>query len=142
MSRTRPPDQALPVGFETVHRTGPRNGRAGEGYPPFNIERLLDPSADTTERLRITLAVAGFSEEELEIIQQGRELLIRGRHADREETIFLFRGIAARQFQRLFLLDEGMDVERAHLRNGLLSIYLIRPERAQEERKINISASV
>lgn len=142
MSRMRPPDQPLPIGFDTVQRTGPRNGRAGEGYPPFNIERLSAQSSDPSERLRITLAVAGFSEEELEIIQQERELLIRGRQGDRDETIFLFRGIAARQFQRLFLLGEGMDVERAHLRNGLLSIYLIRPDRAQEERKINISASV
>lgn len=142
MSRTRPPDQPLRIGFETGPRAGARNGRAGEGYPPFDIERFLDQSADPIERLRITLAVAGFSEDELEVTQQGRELLIRGRHADREETVFLFRGIAARQFQRLFLLDEGMDVERAHLRNGLLSVYLIRPEPAQGERKINISASV
>ena len=142
MSRTRSPDHPLPVGFEAEQRTGPGHGRASEGYPPFNIERLLTQVPDASERLRITLAVAGFSEDELEIIQQGRELLIRGRRGEREETIFLFRGIAARQFQRLFLLDEGMDVERADLRNGLLSIYLVRPERVQEERKINISASL
>ncbi|MCJ7995053.1 Hsp20 family protein [Rhizobium cremeum] len=139
MSQTKAPEQPLPVGFETVQRSGSRNGRAGDGYPPFNIERLLGYEV---ERLRITLAVAGFSEDELEIIQQGRELLIRGRHAERGEPVFLFRGIAARQFQRIFLLAEGMDVERAHLRNGLLSIYLFRPEPKHGEKKINISASL
>ncbi len=93
------------------------------------------------ERLRITLAVAGFSEDELDITTEENQLLIRGRQVEQEERDYLYRGIAARQFQRVFVLADGMQVLGAVLKNGLLSVDLIRPEPARMVKKINISVS-
>ena len=108
-----------------------------EGYPHYNIERV---NSDETgpERLRITLAVAGFMRDQLEILIEENQLLIRGRQNDDKNRHYLHRGIAARQFQRAFLLAEGMEVLGAELANGLLSIDLARPEPERIIKRINI----
>ena len=93
------------------------------------------------ESLRITLAVAGFSEEELDVTTEENQLVIRGRQVDSGERDYLYRGIAARQFQRTFVLADGMRVSGAELKNGLLSVDLIRPEPVRMVKKINISVS-
>lgn len=140
---TRPPALNSPflLGFETIERALDRVSRsATDGYPPYNIERL-SRTDDEPDRLRITLAVAGFTREQLDITVEENQLVIRGRqHEDRERT-YLHRGIAARQFQRAFLLAEGMNVLSADLSNGLLSVDLVRPEPERIIRKIEISAS-
>jgi HSP20 family molecular chaperone IbpA len=100
---------------------------ASEGYPLYNIERI-QREGDTPERLRITLAVAGFTRDDLEITLEENQLVIRGRQADDKDRMFLHRGIAARQFQRSFVLADGMEVLGADLKNGLLSIDLARPQ--------------
>ena len=140
MRSTRTSAPPLLLGFGMGDPISGRLTRPGEGYPPFDIERLR--GAETQgDRLRITLAVAGFGEEELEVLVEANQLVVRGRQVDRAEPHYLFRGIAARQFQRVFLLEKGMDVLSATLRNGLLSIDLIRPQSAQMVRKINISSA-
>ena len=111
--------------------------RGGDGYPPYDIERLLS----APERIRVTLAVAGFSLDELEVQIAGSELTIRGRQVDRPGAEYLFRGIAARQFQRIFMLAPGMEVLSASLSHGLLRIDLHQPSSEQAVRKINISTS-
>lgn len=119
----------------------PRANRGGDGYPPYDIERIRGGDTAGTDRLRLTLAVAGFGAEELEVLIQGGQLLIRGRQGEKPGADYLFQGIAARQFQRTFSLEEGIDVLAAKLRNGLLVIDLVRPLPKPEVRKINISAS-
>lgn len=139
---TRVPSLNSPflLGFDDIERALDRVSRsASDGYPPYNIERL--PKTDSApERLRITLAVAGFTQDQLEITLEERQLLIRGRQQDDKERVFLHRGIAARQFQRAFLLAEGMQVQGAELVNGLLSVDLARPEPERVIQKINITA--
>ena len=117
------------LGFDEIERVLDRVSKAAnDGYPPYNIERL-SRTENEPERLRITLAVAGFAMEDLQITQEDNQLVIRGRQNDDSEgRIFLHRGIAARHFQRTFVLAEGMEVMGADLRNGLLSIDLARPE--------------
>lgn len=140
MRSTKTSARPLLIGFGMGDPVSGRAIRPSDGYPPFNIERL--GSGETAaERLRITLAVAGFDEDELEVLVEADQLVIRGRQAERDEPNYLFRGIAARQFQRVFLLESGMDVLSATLRHGLLSIDLVRPQSAQMVRKINISAA-
>ncbi|MGC9368795.1 MAG: Hsp20 family protein [Paracoccaceae bacterium] len=110
------------LGFEQLERLVERTAKSGnEGYPPFNIEQ-------TSERgYRITLAVAGFREEDLSITVEDRQLVIRGRQRDDgDERVFLHRGIAARQFQRSFVLADGVEVAGAEMENGLLHIDLER----------------
>ncbi len=140
MRSTKTSARPLLIGFGMGDPTAGRSVRQNDGYPPLDIERLRSDGA-TGERLRITLAVAGFGEDELEVLVEAGQLLIRGRQAEREEPNYLFRGIAARQFQRVFLLEAGMDILSATLRNGLLSIDLIRPQAVQMVRKINISSA-
>ena len=111
---------------------------AGNGYPPYNIERL-GQAADKTESLRITLAVAGFSREELEVTVEENELVIRGRQEDESARQYLHRGIAARQFQKTFVLAEGIEVVGADLKDGLLSVDLARPQNARVARQITIN---
>ncbi|ALG89355.1 MAG: heat-shock protein Hsp20 [Confluentimicrobium sp.] len=117
------------LGFEQLERLLERNAKSGnEGYPPFNIEQTSDHS------YRITLAVAGFGDEELSITVEDRQLLIRGRQRDEDEgRVFLHRGIAARQFQRSFVLADGVEVAGAALENGLLHVDL---ERAEPEKMV------
>ena len=114
------------LGFEQLERLLERSAKAGnEGYPPYNIEQTSDFS------YRITLAVAGFAEEDLSITIEDRQLVIRGRQRDDSEgRIFLHRGIAARQFQRMFVLADGVEVGEAIMENGLLHVDLTqaRPE--------------
>jgi HSP20 family molecular chaperone IbpA len=124
-----------------MEKTMQRLAKGNDGYPPYNIERLHASSDGEPDRLRITLAVAGFVESELDVTVEENQLVIRGRQVDQPEREFLYRGIAARQFQRMFVLAEGMQVAGALLRNGLLSVELIRPETARMVRKINISVS-
>ena len=139
MTRLSVLSNPLLLGFEEIERLIDRAGKAGnDGYPPYNIERL--PAANGHgELLRITLAVAGFSEDELEVTTEENQLVVRGRQTDTAERDFLYRGIAARQFQRMFVLAEGMRVLGAELRNGLLSVDLVRPEPERLVKKINIS---
>ncbi|WP_170573408.1 Hsp20 family protein [Ruegeria atlantica] len=110
------------LGFEQLERLLERSAKAGnEGYPPYNIEQTSDFS------YRITLAVAGFAEQDLSITIEDRQLVIRGRQRDDSEgRIFLHRGIAARQFQRMFVLADGVEVGEAIMENGLLHVDLTR----------------
>ena len=139
MSRITPFASPLLLGFDAMEKTLQRLAKANDGYPPYNIERLQADSDGAPERLRITVAVAGFSESELDVTIEENQLVIRGRQVDQPERDYLHRGIAARQFQRMFVLADGMQVAGASLKNGLLSVDLIRPESDRMVRKINIS---
>ncbi|AYM79938.1 Small heat shock protein IbpA [compost metagenome] len=140
MSRMTPFTHPLLLGFDAMEKTLERMAKANDGYPPYNIERLPG-SEDMPERLRITIAVAGFSQDDLDVTTADNQLVIRGRQQEQEKRDFLYRGIAARQFQRVFVLADGMQVREARLRNGLLSIDLVRPEISNVVKKINISVS-
>ncbi|KIQ04634.1 heat-shock protein Hsp20 [Agrobacterium tumefaciens] len=140
MSRMTPFTHPLMLGFDAMEKTLERMAKANDGYPPYNIERLVADGA-SPERLRITIAVAGFSEDELEVTTADNQLVIRGRQQEQDAKDYLYRGIAARQFQRVFVLADGMQVNDARLRNGLLSIDLTRPEISSVVKKINISVS-
>lgn len=138
MTRQMPFSSPLLLGFDMMEKTLKRVEKAGDGYPPFNIERLPS-NGKKGEKLRITLAVAGFGEDNLEITTEENQLVIRGKQVDETPREFLHRGIAARQFQRSFVLADGMRVIGAELKNGLLQIDMDRPEPEQTIRKINIS---
>ena len=127
MTRVTRLSNPMLLGFEQIEGLIERAAQksTSDGYPPYNIERLAQAD-DEPERLRITLAVAGFGEQDLEITVEDSKLLIRGRQADDTDRQFIHRGIAARQFQRSFVLAEGMEVRSADLQNGLLSIDLVR----------------
>lgn len=139
MSRMTPFSSPLLLGFEAMEKTLERVAKTGDGYPPYNIERLRSADANGGDRLRITLAVAGFAETDLDVSTEENQLVIRGKQADEGQREYLHRGIAARQFQRSFVLADGMRVVGAELRNGLLAIDLDRPEPERLVRKINIS---
>ncbi|MGR3467526.1 MAG: Hsp20 family protein [Shimia sp.] len=114
------------LGFDQLERLVERTAKSADGYPPYNIEQTSEHS------YRITLALAGFAEADLSVTVEDRQLMIRGKQTDDTEgRIFLHRGIAARQFQRSFVLAEGVDVGEAKMENGLLHIDLNRavPER-------------
>ena len=109
------------LGFEHLERLLERTARtAGDSYPPYNIEQTQDGG------IRITLAVAGFSTDELSVTEEDRQLVVRGRQAEVNGKTFLHRGIAARQFLRSFVLADGIEVAAAALQNGLLKIDLAR----------------
>jgi len=128
----------LLLGFDAMEKTLERVAKSGDGYPPYNIERVRAPDGGP-DKLRITLAVAGFGEADLDVTIEESQLVVRGRQVEEGEKEYLHRGIAARQFQRTFLLAEGMRVTGASLRNGLLAVDLDRPEPERLVRKINIS---
>ena len=131
----------LLLGFDEIERLVDRFGKsAGEGYPPYNIERLK-ASAEGAETLRITLAVAGFTRDQLDITVEDKQLSIRGKQFDDGEREYLYRGIAARQFQRTFVLADGIEVRSADLANGLLMIDLVRHEPQRMVRTISIGGS-
>lgn len=128
----------LLLGFDDLERMLERASKsAGDGYPPYNIERLPRQEGEA-ERLRIVLAVAGFSRDELDVTIEENQLVIRGRQKEEEGRNFLHRGIAARQFLRTFLLADGMEVKAARLASGLLEIALERPEPKRLVRRIEI----
>ena len=127
----------LLLGFDQIERLIDRASKGGDGYPPYNIERVAN-SEGAGERLRITLAVAGFTRELLDIVVEDNQLVVRGKQADEETREYLHRGIAARQFQRTFVLADGIEVRSADLSNGLLEIDLVRHEPERMVRKIDI----
>ena len=138
MTRMTTFSSPLLLGFDSMEKTLERIAKSADGYPPYNIERIRTADG-SVERLRITLAVAGFSDSDLDVTTEENQLVVRGRQSDDAEREYLHRGIAARQFQRSFVLADGMRVLGAELRNGLLSIDLDRPQPEKLVRKINIS---
>ncbi|MGB5865676.1 MAG: Hsp20 family protein [Sulfitobacter sp.] len=122
------------LGFEQLERVLERSAKSGnEGYPPFNIEQTSERS------YRITLAVAGFSERDLSITVEDRQLVIRGRQTDDSDgRVFLHRGIAGRQFQRSFVLADGVEVGEALMENGLLHVDLTQAKPETVVQTINI----
>jgi len=138
MTRISSFSNPLLLGFDTVEKTLERIAKSGDGYPPYNIERLN--GADGVVKLRITLAVAGFDCQSLDVTVEDSQLVIRGSQIDDGEHDYLHRGIASRQFQRVFVLADGMTVEDAALKNGLLSIDLSRPPPERQIKRISISA--
>jgi HSP20 family molecular chaperone IbpA len=138
MSRVPSLSSPFLLGFDEIERALDRVTKAADGYPPYNIERLARDQ-DNPERLRITLAVAGFTRDQLEVTVEENQLVIRGKQQDDKSRNYLHRGIAARQFQRTFVLADGMDVLGADLRNGLLSVDLARPEPERVVKTIDIS---
>ena len=138
MSRVPSLSSPFLIGFDEIERALDRVAKAADGYPPYNIERLAR-DAQAPERLRITLAVAGFTHEQLEVTVEDSQLVIRGRQQDDKTRQYLHRGIAARQFQRTFVLADGMEVLSADLKNGLLAIDLARPEPERVIRTISIT---
>src|SRR6478672_6280099 len=126
---TRVPSLSSPflLGFDEIERLLDRVTKGSDGYPPYNIERVPHEGAQP-ERLRITLAVAGFTRDQLDVSVEENQLVIRGRQQDDKTRQYIHRGIAARHFQRTFVLAEGMQVLGADMKNGLLSIDLARPE--------------
>ena len=129
--------QSVLLGFDDIERALDRVSKTADGYPPYNIERIARDER-APERLRITLAVAGFTREQLDVTIEESQLVIRGRQHDDKSRDYLHRGIAARQFQRTFVLADGMDVLCADLAHGLLSIDLARPEPERVVRTIAI----
>ncbi|MEN3792609.1 Hsp20 family protein [Fulvimarina sp. MAC3] len=140
MSRTTLFSSPLLLGFDGIERTLERFAKGGDGYPPYNIERIQSEVASGyVQMIRITLAVAGFRPEDLEVLTEENQLIIRGRQAEEGERVYLHRGIAARQFQKGFLLADGMEIIGAQLKNGLLSIDLAKPEPERIVRRIEIA---
>ncbi len=142
MTRLSVLSNPLLLGFEEIERLIDRAGKGGsDGYPPYNIERLPAKNGHS-ELLRITLAVAGFARDDLEITLEDNQLSIRGRQQDDKSREYLYRGIAARQFSRTFVLADGIEVKSADLSNGLLAIDLMRHEPERLVRKIEIGTEI
>lgn len=144
MSRMPQLSSPLLLGFDDIERLLERLAKSpGDSYPPYNIERVAaghNGSAQPKgEILRITLAVAGFTRDQLDIGVEDSQLTIRGRQDDDKSRSYLHRGIAARQFQRTFVLADGIEVQSASLDNGLLCVDLVRPEPERVVRKIKIA---
>ena len=127
------------LGFDAFEERIDRLSKAADGYPPYNIERSLD--AEGAETFLISIAVAGFGQPDLEVTVEDNQLLVRGRQKDDASRNYLHRGIAARQFQRSFLLAEGVEVGEATLRNGMLIIAVVRPKAAKIARRIEIRSA-
>ena len=138
MSRVPSLSSPFLLGFDEIERALDRVAKAADGYPPYNIERIGRENGQP-ERLRITLAVAGFTRDQLDVTVEENQLVIRGRQQDDKERHYLHRGIAARQFQRTFVLADGMEVLGADLKNGLLAIDLARPEPERIVKTISIT---
>jgi HSP20 family molecular chaperone IbpA len=127
------------LGFDAFEERVDRLAKAADGYPPYNIERALD--AEGTETFLISIAVAGFAETDLDVMTEDNQLLVRGRQKDDPAREYLHRGIAARQFQRSFLLADGMVVKDALLRNGMLTIAVVRPRAEKVARRIEVRSA-
>lgn len=133
MPRLSPFNSPLLLGFDHLEQVLERLARApNDGYPPYNVLRIGG------DRLRISLAVAGFSEEDLSVTIEQNQLFVRGQQAEDADADYLYRGIATRRFQRSFLLADGIEVEKAGLENGLLHVDLIRPSPVESVRTIKI----
>ncbi|AFR25818.1 heat-shock protein Hsp20 [Bartonella quintana] len=139
MTHVTPFSNPLLLGFEAVEKTLRRINKADETYPAYNIERLH--KNDEANHIRITLAVAGFKVNNLTIFLDCNQLIIHGKQTDNQNRQYLYRGIAARQFQRTFVLAEGMHVTNAELKNGLLSINLYQPKSKKQIKQIPIKVS-
>ncbi len=126
------------LGFEAFEERLDRLNKTAEGYPPYNIERIR--LKDGGERFDISIAVAGFSGQEIEVVVEDSQLQVNGRIEDRPERDFLHHGIATRRFQHCFLLADGMQVAGADLSDGLLTIHIERPVAARIARRIEIKA--
>ena len=135
MARVSPFSSPLLLGFDRLEEMVDRLSRsATDGYPPYNVVHLGD------ERLRISLAVAGFDEDDLDVTVERNELHVRGRQAEENGAVYLYQGIAARQFHRTFLLADGIEVTGALLDSGLLHIELTRPTAPEIVRTIAIKS--
>ena len=134
MSRMSVFNSPFLLGFEQFERTIDRISKLStDSYPPYNIEQI------SQSLLRITIAVAGFDKKDLEINLEGNQLQIKGSRSENDnDRIFIHRGIATRQFQRNFILAEGIEVEGASMENGLLSVDLSQPLASEESKKIEI----
>jgi len=125
----------LLLGFDHFERALDRVSKGStDGYPPYNIEQLGE------DRIRITLAVAGFTMTDLSVQVEDNQLVIRGKQAEDTQRVYLHRGIATRQFQRSFVLADGITVDAASLENGLLHVDLRRPVSEPKVRKVEIRA--
>jgi Molecular chaperone (small heat shock protein) len=140
MTRLSVMSNPLLLGFEEIERLIDRATKGGDSYPPYNIERLAAANGGP-ETLRITIAVAGFTRDEIDITVEDRQLAVRGKKDDDKGRDYLYRGIAARQFARTFVLADGIEVKGADLANGLLSIDLVRHEPDRLVRRIEIGSS-
>jgi HSP20 family molecular chaperone IbpA len=127
------------LGFEDYEERIDRLSRAADGYPPYNIERTVED--DGTERFLISIAVAGFAQGELDVVWEDNQLVVRGKQKDEPNRQFLHRGIAARQFQRSFLLADGVEVKDAVLEHGMLVISVERPKVERLARHITIRSA-
>ena len=135
MTRVSLFNSPLLLGFDHVERVLDRVAKsANDGYPPYNIEQRGN------DGLRISIAVAGFSNEDLQLSLEDNQLTIRGKQAEDPDRVYLHRGIAARQFLRTFVLAEGIEIVEARLDNGLLHIDLVRPQPANVVRSIKIQS--
>ena len=134
----------LLLGFEEIERLIDRAGKGGDGYPPYNIERVSAPKqsngSPAVDTLRITLAVAGFKRDQLQITIEDNQLVVRGRQEDDKSRQYIYRGIAARQFIRTFVLADGIEVKAAELMDGMLSIDLVRREPERTVRTVQIKS--
>jgi len=123
------------LGFDDLERLLDNTAKASsDGYPPYNIEQVGE------DGLKITLALAGFSEDDLTVMVEDRQLIIRGKQADDKSRTYLHRGIATRQFQRSFILAEGIEVVGASLDSGLLHVDLVRPKVESRQRIVKIKS--
>ena len=137
MTRITTLTSPLLLGFEEIEKMVEKITRtSGDGYPPYNIEQIDD---NGVVKLRITLAVAGFTEDDLDVSIENNQLSIKGRQVAEADRQYLHRGIAARQFQKNFILAAGIEIEGAELKNGLLSLNLTRPEPKSNARTIKIN---
>ena len=127
------------LGFDAYEERIDRLSRGADGYPPYNIERSVED--DGSERFLISIAVAGFALGELDILCEDNQLVVRGRQKDDPSREFLHRGIAARQFQRSFLLADGVEVKDAVLEHGMLVISVVRPKVEKLARRIEIRSA-
>lgn len=137
----------LLLGFEEVERLIDRAGKGSDGYPPYNIERIGPRSAvngesTAAEMLRITLAVAGFKRDQLDITIEDNQLVVRGRQEDDKTRQYIHRGIAARQFIRTFVLADGIEVKTAELSDGMLCVDLVKREPERAVRKVEIKSGL
>lgn len=126
------------LGFDALEERVDRLAKAADGYPPFNIEHIV--GSDGSESFIITVAVAGFAPDDLEVVAEDNQLVVRGRQKDEGQREFLHRGIAARQFQRSFLLADGVVAQGATLKDGMLVVTVVRPPAPRRSRRIEIGS--